>query len=303
MKETPLVSIIVPVYNAAAYLPRCLDSIRRQTWTAVEVWLVNDGSTDASLALCREAAEADARFHVLDKPNSGASDSRNAGLNRAAGKYLQFVDSDDYLAPNATETLVHTAESTGADLIVAHFYRDFEDRQVHQGHIRDRRVMTRAEYAEEMVKAPSNFYYGVLWNKLYRRNIVEANQIRFQRELSWCEDFLFNLEYMKYIRLAAAIPEPVYHYVRRENSLVMTESTPRKALRIKRETFSYYKRLYQQLDLYEEQKGAVYRYLISAATDGGRVALPDFMDRWSRRRKNRPGTGPDGKSAFGNGAL
>lgn len=281
----PLVSVIVPVYNAEAYLPRCLDSIRNQTWPDLEVWLVNDGSADGSLALCREAAAADGRFHVLDKPNSGVSDSRNAGLEEAAGKYLQFVDSDDYLSPNATETLVHTAESTGADLIVAHFYRDFEDRQVHQGHIRDRRVMTRTEYAGEMMKAPSNFYYGVLWNKLYHRNIVEAHQLRFQRELSWCEDFLFNLEYMKYIRLVAVLPEPVYHYVRRENSLVMTESTPRKALAVKRKTFGYYKRLYQQLDLYEEQKGAVYRYLISAATDGGRVALPDFMDRWRRRVK------------------
>lgn len=287
MTGNPLVSIVVPVYNTEAYLPRCLDSIRRQTWPSIEVWLVNDGSTDGSLTLCRETAAADSRFHVIDKPNSGVSDSRNAGLNAAAGKYLQFVDSDDYLTFNATETLVHTAESTGADLIVAHFYRDFEDRQVHQGHILDERVMTRAEYAEEMMKAPSNFYYGVLWNKLYRRSIVEANHLRFQRELSWCEDFLFNLEYMKYVRLAAAIPEPVYHYVRRENSLVMTESTPRKALRVKRETFAYYKRLYQQLDLYEEQKGAVYRYLISVATDGSRVALPDFMDRWERRKEHR----------------
>lgn len=285
--KNPLVSIVVPVYNAEAYLPRCLNSICRQTWPSIEVWLVNDGSTDGSLTLCRETAAEDSRFHVIDKPNSGASDSRNAGLNAAAGKYIQFVDSDDFLTSNATETLVHRAESTGADLIVAHFYRDFEDRQVHQGHIRDERVMTRAEYAEEMMKAPSNFYYGVLWNKLYRRNIVEANHLRFQKELNWCEDFLFNLEYMKFVRLVAAIPEPVYHYVRRENSLVMTESTPRKALRVKRETFAYYKQLYQQLDLYEEQKGAVYRYLISVATDGGRVALPDFMDRWKRRKENR----------------
>lgn len=284
MMETPLVSVIVPVYNAERFLPKCLDSIRGQSWPGLEVWLVNDGSTDGSLALCREAEAADRRFHVIDKPNSGVSDSRNAGLAAASGKYVQFVDSDDYLARDATQTLVHTAESTGADLVVAHFYRVFEDTQVHQGHIRDRRVMTRGEYAGEMMKAPSNFYYGVLWNKLYRRNMIEAGHLRFQRELSWCEDFLFNLEYLKHVRLAAAVPEPVYYYVRRENSLVMTESTPRKALQIKRKTFAYYKRLYQQLDLYEEQKGAVYRYLLSVATDGSRVALPEFMDRWERRR-------------------
>lgn len=252
MAESPFVSIIVPVYNVEAYLPRCLDSICHQTWPSIEVWLVNDGSTDGSLALCREIAAADERFHVIDKPNSGVSNSRNAGLKAAGGKYIQFLDSDDYLTSSATETLVHAAESTGADLIVAHFYRDFEDRQVHQGHIRDKRIMTQAEYAEEMVKAPSNFYYGVLWNKLYRRNILETNDLQFPRELSWCEDFLFNLEYLKYVRLVMALPEPVYHYVRRENSLVMTQVTLRKALRVKRETFAYYKQLYQHLNLYEE---------------------------------------------------
>jgi glycosyltransferase involved in cell wall biosynthesis len=107
----------------APYLERCLASIRAQSWQALEVWLVNDGSTDNSLALCRAAEAADPRFHVIDKPNSGVSDSRNAALDRATGKFIQFVDGDDYLAPNATETLVRAAESAGADLVIAHFYR------------------------------------------------------------------------------------------------------------------------------------------------------------------------------------
>ena len=195
--EQPLISIIVPVYNAEPYLDNCLDSIAAQTWENLEVWLVDDGSTDASPALCDARAAADSRFHVLHQANAGVSAARNAALERATGQYLQFVDGDDRLLSNATEVLVHAALSTGTDLVIARFYRVSGQRQALQGHIRGRRVLTRTEFAEEMVKAPANFYYGVLWNKLYRRSIVEAHQLRCPEELSWCEDFLFNLEYIK----------------------------------------------------------------------------------------------------------
>lgn len=275
MSQQPLVSMIVPVYNVAPYLTRCLDSIRAQSWTGLEVWLVNDGSTDESLSICEAAARADSRFHVIDKENSGVSESRNAALDAAGGKYVQFVDGDDYLPPDSTETLVKTAETTGADLTIAHFWRVSGQRMARKGHIRNERVLTRQEYAGEMMKAPGNFYYGVLWNKLYRRSILEAHHLRCERELSWCEDFLFNLEYIKYARLIAACPKAVYYYVKRADSLVMTQATLRRSIQTKRLTFAYYKQLYQQLDLYEEQKLKVYRYLVSSATDGGSLSLPD----------------------------
>ena len=285
--EQPLISIIVPVYNAEPYLDNCLDSIAAQTWGNLEVWLVDDGSTDASPALCDARAAADSRFHVLHQANAGVSAARNAALERATGQYLQFVDGDDRLLSNATEVLVHAALSTGTDLVIARFYRVSGQRQALQGHIRGRRVLTRTEFAEEMVKAPANFYYGVLWNKLYRRSIVEAHQLRCPEELSWCEDFLFNLEYIKYVRLVAAVPEPVCCYIKREDSLVMTQPTLRRTLEMKQKTFSYYKDLYQTLDLYERQKGRVYRYLISAATDGGSLALPELPRLPARKGRRR----------------
>ena len=285
--ERAKVSIIVPVYNVAAYLPACLESIRVQTWREIEVILVDDGSTDESLSLCRAAAERDARFRVIHQQNAGVSAARNAGLAAATGQYLQFVDGDDRLLSNATEVLVHAALSTGTDLVIARFYRVSGQRQALQGHIRGRRVLTRTEFAEEMVKAPANCYYGVLWNKLYRRSIVEAHQLRCPEELSWCEDFLFNLEYIKYVRLVAAVPEPVCCYIKREDSLVMTQPTLRRTLEMKQKTFSYYKDLYQTLDLYERQKGRVYRYLISAATDGGSLALPELPRLPARKGRRR----------------
>lgn len=120
--EQPLISIIVPVYNAEPYLDNCLDSIAAQTWENLEVWLVDDGSTDASPALCDARAAADSRFHVLHQANAGVSAARNAALERATGQYLQFVDGDDYLPSTATERLVRTAGATGADLVIGRFW-------------------------------------------------------------------------------------------------------------------------------------------------------------------------------------
>lgn len=274
----PLVSIIIPVYNLADYLPQCLDSVQGQSYENIQVLLVNDGSTDASLAICREYARRDSRFQLIDKANSGVSDSRNQALDRAEGKYIQFLDGDDWLAPDATETLVHAAESTGADLVLAHFYRVADERMAPRGHIKKERVLTRQEFAEEMMKAPANYYYGVLWNKLYRRSIIDSRRLRFDSQVNWCEDFLFNLEYIERVRLVSAVPKPIYYYRKRENSLVTSQASLRRTIAMKMQTFDSYKELYQKLDLYEEQKAKVYSYLLSAATDGAVSPLSPKVD-------------------------
>lgn len=274
----PLVSIIIPIYNLADYLPQCLDSVQGQSYENIQVLLVNDGSTDASLAICQEYAHRDDRFLVIDKANSGVSDSRNQALDRAEGKYIQFLDGDDWLTLGATETLVHAAESTGADLVLAHFYRVADERMAPRGHIKKERVLTRQEFAEEMMKAPANYYYGVLWNKLYRRSIIEANRLRFDVQVNWCEDFLFNLEYIERVRLVSAVPKPVYYYRKRENSLVNSQASMRRTIAMKIQTFDSYKELYQKLDLYEEQKTKVYSYFLSAATDGAVSPLSPKVD-------------------------
>lgn len=266
--ESPLVSIIIPVYNVRPYLARCLDSIQTQTYRNFEALLVDDGSTDGSGELCRVYADGDPRFHILRQQNGGAAAARNLAIDRARGKYLQFADGDDWLTPDATETFVRTAEATGCDLVISHFYRVANGRQASRGHIKSDSILTRHEFAEHVMKAPANFYYGVLWNKLYRRAIVEANHLRCPADVSWCEDFLFNMEYYACARLVATVSRPLYYYLKREGSIVNTQATLRKAIQTKRMTFQEYKELYRQLDLYEDRKATIYRYLISAAVDG-----------------------------------
>lgn len=287
----PLVTMIVPVYNVECYLPQCLDSIRAQTYHMFQCILVNDGSTDGSSTICRAAVQEDSRFVLVEKENTGVSDSRNRALDLAKGKYIQFIDGDDYLPPDATAIFVHTAEATGCDLAVSHFFRVDGTRQAERGHIKTQSVMTRKEYAEHMVKAPANYYYGVLWNKLYRRNMVEAGHLRFQEGVNWCEDFLFNLDYIGCARLIATIPKPLYYYRKRADSLVCTQTSLRQTIRTKKATFAAYKELYQHLDLYEEQKAQIYSYLLSSATDGTAFQFPLFSRRLLDASKEKSSDG------------
>lgn len=106
MPEQPLVSIIVPIYNAQDHIARCVESIRRQTYKNIEILLLNDGSQDVSLQVCEMYARVEHRIVLIDKANSGVAATRNLGLRQAKGKYLQFVDADDTIQPYATEMLV-----------------------------------------------------------------------------------------------------------------------------------------------------------------------------------------------------
>ena len=117
--EKPLVSIILPVYNAQSHLARCLESVCGQTYKELEIIVLNDGSKDQSLPVCEEFRARDSRILLVDKANSGVSDTRNLGLKLASGEYVQFVDSDDYIDSDYTEHLVSAAESAHADLVIA----------------------------------------------------------------------------------------------------------------------------------------------------------------------------------------
>lgn len=262
-----LVSVIVPVYNAAPGLARCIESVRRQTYANLEVLLVNDGSVDASGEICRMYQRVDARIRVIDKQNEGVSAARNDAIEAAKGRYLQFVDSDDYLAPNATELLVSCAAANDCDLVIAPYWRvkDGESEFVMYSFLRGGEVMSKTEFARELMEEPASFYYGVLWNKLYRADIIRRHDIRCNTALSWSEDFLFNLEYIRYADRFAALDEPVYYYVDNKKSITHTQMDLVSVVKTKARLFAYYKELYEHLGLYEKYKPQIYHYLISTA--------------------------------------
>ena len=269
--EQPLVSIVIPVYNAAPDLARCIESVRKQTYRNIEVFLVNDGSKDASSPICHMYERIDPRVHVIDKENAGVSAARNTGIAAAQGKYIQFVDSDDYLAPGATATLIERAEHAGADMVIAHYYRVDGGKTTRHGFLKRRDVMDQREFARELMDEPASFYYGVLWNKLYRRDLVNRFGIRMDAEISWCEDFMFNLEYVRYAETFYALRTPVYYYVKTKGSLVNQKISITKTVKMKLMMFEYYNNFYKHVldeEDYEKNRLQVYHFLVDAAKDG-----------------------------------
>ena len=261
----PLVSIIIPVYNAATHVAKCIETVRRQTYRNIEILLVNDGSSDASGPICHMYARVDDRVRVIDKENTGVSATRNLALDLAKGDYIQFADSDDYLRTNATELLVECAEKTKADLVVAAYYRVSRGKTVAFSFLPDGVVMNQEEFARELMEEPASFYYGVLWNKLYRADIIRENGIRCNTELSWSEDFLFNLEYIRYAQRFCGIDTPIYYYINNKGSLVHTQLNLPNIVRTRTKLFTYYRDLYERLGLYEQYKLQIHKYLISIA--------------------------------------
>ena len=273
-EKAPLVSIIVPVYNAEKTIDRCVSSILNQSYKDFELLLMNDGSTDRSGSLCDAYEERDSRVHVLHKENTGVSDTRNQGIAMARGEYLQFADSDDWLAPDAVAGFVRAATEHQCDMVIADFYRVIGERVAQKGDIEKDGVMDRTEYAVNMMQRPADFYYGVLWNKFYKRSIIEKHQIRMDSSVSWCEDFMFNMEYVRHARTIYAMKVPVYYYVKTKGSLVSQGISVKKTIQMKRTVFTHYNNFYKDVfddEDYEKKKGQVYRFLFDAADDGSIV--------------------------------
>lgn len=279
----PLVSIIVPIYNAQDHIARCVESIRRQTYQNLEILLLNDGSQDVSLQVCQMYAGVDRRITLIDKANSGVAATRNLGLRYATGEYLQFVDADDTLQPNATELLVDRAARYDADLVIAHYNRirpprprSPEAEARHPQAPRPDRVQTfgflmegpmdKEAFAARLMQEPASFYYGVMWNKLYRASLVHAHEdVVCAEDLDWSEDLTFNLSYIRYAQQFYALSTPIYNYYNTPGSAVHTVLNPVNVVTTRATLFSYYKELYEQMGLYEEYKAQIYKYLVAVA--------------------------------------
>ncbi len=266
----PKVSVIVPVYNAENVIERCVDSILNQEFKDLELLLIDDGSKDHSPEILDEYAKKDERVRVIHKPNSGVSDTRNRGIDEAQGTFLQFLDADDWITEDSTKMLVRTAEEKDADLVVGEFYRVVGENLSRKGSIETDRVLTRKEYAEYMKLSPADYYYGVLWNKLYRRAILDQYAIRMDASVSFCEDFIFNLEYVLHCTRIAPLLLPVYYYVKTDGSLVAQNLNLAKLMEMKTSVYQYYDEFFRNVldeETYRRERIEIASFLIRAAND------------------------------------
>jgi len=196
--QNELISVIVPVYNAGRYLHECVKSILSQSYSNIEVILVNDGSTDNSRAICDEFASADSRIKVVHKANGGAAGARNSGLEIACGAFVTFVDSDDTIDADACEKLHKRILETGADICVCGF-KLFYDGYRRIVKVPCEQVITPVELWQAFIKDFRTYFtlFSGPYNKLFRQDILNNDTnspIRFPEHLSNGEDIFFNID-------------------------------------------------------------------------------------------------------------
>lgn len=260
------ISIIVPVYNVEKYLEQCITSLINQTHKNIEMIFINGSSTDDSLKLLNVYANNDSRIKVITKENEGVSLSRNRGLQEAKGEYILFVDADDWIEENTCEIALQEAKKTNADVVMWSYVREFvnssQPKQIFDN--------DRIEYESEEVKQLHRRFIGLIgqelakvenadalcpvWGKLYKRDIIERNNIQFQdiREIGTYEDGLFNLFYFEYVKKAVYIQEYLYHYRKyNENSITS---------KYKKNLFEQWLHLFNLMDEYIAEKNLDQEY-------------------------------------------
>lgn len=189
-KTLDLISVIVPIYNVEQYLEMCVESIVAQTYTNLEILLINDGSTDNSGQICDAWAKKDARIHVVHKTNSGVSDARNVGIEQAKGKYLSFIDSDDFISESFIEKLYVEMLRHNVSIAVTDYNKYNDENRMFYFHTTERymRLMTPFEYFDEIFKT-NTLAFVVPWCKLIATELFHGDYpIRFPSGMIVGED-------------------------------------------------------------------------------------------------------------------
>lgn len=206
------VSIIIPVYNAEEYIEKCIVSVLSQTYSDFELILVNDGSKDRTLEICQNYEESDNRIRVITQKNRGVSSARNRGLEIANGKWIAFIDADDFVDRNYIESLYrHTYNEQKQTLIIQGYKKIKEKECVHKKEFSNNTlqgICMQSVFDNGLI-----FEYGQPWGKLYNKTVIDKNRIRFNEKISYSEDLIFMLKYILHCNCIKFIDGFGYNYV------------------------------------------------------------------------------------------
>lgn len=207
----PLISVLIPIYNASQYIENCVESLLRQSYSHIEILLVDDGSTDGSGSICDSYAIEDSRIKVFHIENSGPSHARNYGIEKATGEYLIFVDSDDYVESLYIEKLYSLISCDEIDLGICN-YNEFTEKgnKYPQTLEKDLLDTLTGFVADDYNIIRSRFW--VPWGKIYKLNIIKDNGITFPEDMVIAEDQIFNDAYLCHVNHYAYVDECLYNY-------------------------------------------------------------------------------------------
>ncbi len=226
MRENPLISVVVPVYNAEVYLDRCITSIVNQTYTNLEIILINDGSSDSSASIIDSWAEKDSRIKVIHKENEGDVATRNMGLDIFSGEYVIMIDNDDYIDADMIEYLYGLCVENSADISRCGFmsFSAETDEGESVNYSEKITVLGKDDYEKKIIDLlEAGYNSGVVWNKLYSKSII--SQHRMNKKDGAADDFLLNYRILSDNPITVISEVPKYHYLVRDDSMTGTVFT------------------------------------------------------------------------------
>lgn len=214
------VSVIVPIFNREDCLKRCIDSLTAQSLKEIEIILVDDGSSDNSVNICKQYIEQDNRIKLVQQSNSGVSSARNKGLGLVEGEYVAFCDSDDWIDPDAYFNAYNAAIKNNSDLVVFGFYNEIYN---YKEHVTIENKFTKVltfngneEIGRAIIALEKKYFFEAPWNKLFKFQVIKQKKIGFDPAISMHEDFLFNLNFSKNISSCVILDQAFYHIVGRD---------------------------------------------------------------------------------------
>lgn len=218
----PRLSVILPAYNAEHFLNRSAGSVLSQSFTDLELIIINDGSTDGTAAICAELLKGDSRVSVINQENSGVSVSRNKGIAAANGELIAFIDADDTLEPNAYSAMLSSMDESGADCAICGYNLEYTD-GTKQAQALD---FTGGDYSiiQKNILLPlledrlsKGLFLGTIWRYIFRKSRITEQKITFSG--AYLEDELFLIEYFARECSIAAVSDPLYNYLQNPNSV------------------------------------------------------------------------------------
>ncbi len=229
-----LISIVIPIYNVEKYLDRCIESIVNQTYKNLEIILVDDGSTDGSPAICDLWAQKDSRIKTIHKQNEGAGFTRNVGIENATGKYIFFIDSDDYVDLTMVEKCLVNAQKYDSDVVMFGRNDDVNGTVKKRRIIEGDPVFLNEDVQEKVLPTLFTYELGIGTSasmKMFKLDVISENNIRFKSERNVIsEDTFFVLEYFYKVNIATVVSENFYYYYKRGASLTTSYKKNRQQL-------------------------------------------------------------------------
>lgn len=213
-----MISIIIPVYRSEKTLKRCIDSLRKQTYSDIEIIMIVDGPPDASGILADKLAKEDERIRVIHRPNQGVSAARNTGIEAARGEYIQFVDSDDYVDEQLCRKLLDALQSSKAQMALCGFHHLYYGRDVVKRPESVHSILVQKE-KRELLSLYENGFLNMPWNKLF---IKEKIRQGFRRDMDLGEDLLFNLAYLEQCERLTVLPEALCYYIQDDRGTTLS---------------------------------------------------------------------------------